>query len=74
MDTDFIVFLELTYAHGRETYTACVDYCPSDGNFSLLSIISEPQFTTFVENTRRQAGFPFCCALIGIRDLGFKRL
>lgn len=73
MDTDFIVFLELTFGNGRKTYTTCVDYCPFDGNFSLLSIVSEPQFAMFVEKARRQAGFPFCCVLIGIRDLGFKR-
>lgn len=25
------------------------------------------------EHVRKQVGFPFCCVLVGIRDLGFKR-
>ena len=73
MDTDFTVCLELTYEHARKTYIACVDYCPSNGNISLLSIVGEPQFVMTVEKVRKQAGFPFCCVLVGIRDLGFKR-
>lgn len=73
MDTDFIVCLELTYEHACKTYTACVDYCPSNGNISLLSIVGESQFVMTVEKVRKQAGFPFCCVLVGIRDLGFKR-
>ena len=74
MDTNLTVCLELTYEHARKTYITCVDYCSSNGNISLLSIVSEPQFTMIVEKARQQAGFPFCCVLIGIRDLGFKRL
>jgi len=73
MDTDFTVYLELTYEHACKTYTACVYYCPSNGHISLLSIVSEPQFTMIVEKARKQADFPFCCVLVGIRDLGFKR-
>lgn len=73
MDTDFTVCLALAYEHSRKTYTACVDYCPSNGNISLLSIVGEPQFVMTVEKARKQAGFPFCCVLVGIRDLGFKR-
>lgn len=74
MDTNLTVCLELTYKHAHKTYTTCVDYCSSDGNVSLLSIVSEPQFTMIVEKARKQAGFPFGCFLVGIRDLGFKRL
>ena len=73
MNTDFTVCLELTYEHARKTYTACVDYCPSNGNISLLSIVGEPQFVMTVEKVRKQAGFPFGCVLVGIRDLGSKR-
>lgn len=73
MDTDFTVCLELTYKYDNKTYTTCVDYCSSNGNISLLSIVSEPQFTMIVEKARKQAGFPFSCFLVGIRDLGFKR-
>lgn len=73
MDTDFTVCLELTYEHAHKTYIACVDYCCSNGNISLLSIVGEPQFVMTVEKVRKQAGFPFCCVLVGIRDLGFKR-
>lgn len=73
MDTNLTVCLELTYEHVRKTYTTCVDCCSSNGNISLLSIVSEPQFTMIVEKARKQAGFPFCCVLVGIRDLGFKR-
>lgn len=39
MDTDFTIRLELTYEHACKTYVACVDYCPSNGNISLLSIV-----------------------------------
>lgn len=74
MDIDFIICLELTYEHAHKTYITCVDYCSSNGNISLLSIVSEPQFTMIVEKARKQADFPFCCVLVGIRDLGFKRL
>lgn len=74
MDTNFTVCLELTYEHSHKTYTTCVDYCPSNGHISLLSIVSEPQFTVIVEKARKQAGFPFCCVFVGVRDLGFKRL
>lgn len=73
MDTDFTIRLELTYEHARKTYIACVDYFPSNGNFSLLSIVGESQFVMTVEKLRKQSGFPFGCVLIGIRDLGFKR-
>lgn len=73
MDTDFTVCLELTYEYMRKTYTACVDYCPSNGNISLLSIVGESQFVMTVDKVRKQAGFPFCCVLVGIRDLGFRR-
>lgn len=73
MDTDFTVCLELTYEYARKTYIICVDYCPSNGNISLLSIVGEPQFVMTVEKVRKQAGFPFGCVLVGIRDLGFKR-
>nr|DAG02916.1 MAG TPA: hypothetical protein [Microviridae sp. ctE3S2] len=38
-----------------------------------LSIVGEPQFVMTVEKVRKQAGFPFCCVLVGVRDLGFKR-
>ena len=51
MDTDFTVCLELTYEHAYKTYTACVDYCPSNGNISLLSIVGEPQFVMIVEKS-----------------------
>ena len=74
MDTDFTVYLELTYEHACKTYTACVYYCPSNGNISLLSIVSEPRFVMTVEKVRKRAGFPFGCVLVGIRDLGFKGL
>lgn len=73
MDTNFIVRLELTYEYARKTYSICVDYYPSNGNISLLSVVGEPRFVMTVEKARRQAGFPFCCVLVGIRDLGFKR-
>lgn len=73
MDTDFTVCLELTYEHARKTYTTCADYYSSNGNISLLSIVGEPQFVMTVEKARKQAGFPFGCVLVGIRDLGFKR-
>lgn len=74
MDTNLTVCLELTYEHACKTYTTCVDYCSSNGNISLLSIVSEPQFVMTVEKVRKQAGFPFGCVLVGIRDLGFKKL
>lgn len=38
MDTNLTVCLELTYEHAHKTYTTCVDYCPSNGHISLLSI------------------------------------
>lgn len=74
MDINLTVCLELTYEQAHKIYTTCVDYCSSDGSVSLLSIVSEPQFTMIVEKARKQAGFPFGCFLVGIRDLGFKRL
>lgn len=40
MDVYFAVCLELTYEYACETYTACVDYCSSNGNIALLSIYS----------------------------------
>lgn len=57
MDTNFTVCLELTYEHARKTYTTCVDYCSSNGNISLLSIVSEPQFTMIVEKARNKLVF-----------------
>lgn len=73
MDTNFIIRLELTYEHGCRTYITHVDYCSSDGNISLLSIVGELQFIMTVEKAREEAGFPSRCVLAGIRDLGFKR-
>ena len=43
-----------------------------DGNISLLSIVGDPRFTMIVEKARKQADFPFCCVLVGIRDLDLK--
>jgi len=57
MDIDFIVCLELIYEHARKTYTACVDYCPSNGNISLLSIVGEPQFVMTVEKSAQTSWF-----------------
>lgn len=73
MDMNFTVYLELTYEYECKNYVACVDYCSSDGNISLLSIVSEPQFIMTVEKVRKRAGFPFCCSLVGVRDLGLKK-
>lgn len=73
MDTDFTVRLELIYEHACKTYTACVDYCPSNGDISLLSIVGDSQFVMTVDKVRKQSDFPFGCVLVGIRDLGFKR-
>lgn len=74
MDINLTIRLELTYEHAYKVYNACVDYCSSDGNVSLLSIVGEQQFVMTVEKVRKQAGFPFGCVLVGVRDLGFKRL
>lgn len=74
MDTNLIVCLELTYEHAHKTYTICVDYYPSNGYISLLSIVDDLRFVMTVEKVRKQAGFPYGCYLVGIRDLGFKRL
>ena len=62
-----------TYAYDCKKYVAFVDYCSSNGNISLLSIVSEPQFIMTVEKVRKQAGFPFSCFLVGVRDLGLKK-
>lgn len=70
---NFTVCLELTYGYAHKTYATCVDYCSPNGDISLLSIVNDPQFTMIVEKARKQAGFPFSCFLVGIRDLGFKR-
>lgn len=74
MDVDFTLCLELTYEFAHNTYITCVDYCSPNRNITLLTIVREPQFATLVVKARKQAGFPFCCVLVGIRDLGFKRL
>lgn len=50
MDTNLAVCLELTYEYARKTYIACVDYCLSNGNISLLSIVGEPQFVMTVDD------------------------
>lgn len=73
MNTDLTTRLELTYEYAHKTYVTCVDYCSSNGNVSLLSIVSEPQFIMTVEKTRNQAGFPFNCFLVGIRDLDLNK-
>lgn len=72
MDTNFTVRLELAYEYARKTYITCVDYSSSDGNISLLSIVGESQFVMTVEKARKQAGLPYYCVLVGIRDLGLK--
>lgn len=36
-------------------------------------VVGEPRFVMTVEKVRNQAGFSFCCVLVGIRGLGFKR-
>lgn len=73
MDINFTVCLELTYEYAHKTYVTCVDYCSSGGNICLLSIVSEPDFIMTVEKARNQAGFPFSCFLVGVRDLGLKK-
>lgn len=69
MDIGFTICLELTYEHAHKTYITCVDYCLSNGTISLLSVVGDLQFVMIVEKARKQVGFPFCCVLIGIRDL-----
>ena len=34
MNTNLTVCLELVYEHARKTYTACVDYSPSNRNYT----------------------------------------
>lgn len=74
MGINFTVCLELTYRYAHKTYATCVDYCSPNGDISLLSIVNDPQFPLVVEKARLEAGFPFCSVLVGIRDLGFRRL
>ena len=74
MGTNLIIRLEFAYELGHRTYITYADYCSFNGNISLLSIVGEPQFAMTVEKARKEAGFPFSCVLVGIRDLGFKRL
>lgn len=72
MDTNLVICLELTYEYKCRTYITYADYCSSNGNISLFSIVGEPQFIMTVEKAREEAGFPFRCVLVGIRDLGFR--
>lgn len=64
MDTDFTVCLEFTYEHARKTYIACVDYCLSNGNISLLSIVGEPQFVMTVEKCANKLVFHSVVSLL----------
>lgn len=70
MDKFFTVRLELTYEDAHKLYTTYVDYCSPNQNVTLLSIADEPHFIMAVEEARVQAGFPYCCVLVGIRNLG----
>lgn len=70
MDKLFTVRLELTYkdAFGK-LYTTSMNYCSPNQYTSLISVVSEFQFAIAAAKACENAGFPYGCYLVGIRDI-----
>lgn len=70
MDKLFTVCLELTFRDvNHKLYTTTIDYCSPNQNLTILSIVCESQFVIAVDKAQEQAGFPYNCFLVGVRDI-----
>lgn len=70
MDKLVTIRLELTCkdAYGK-LYTTSMDYCSPSGCTSLIAVISEFHFFVAATKACEDAGFPYGCYLVGIRDI-----
>lgn len=70
MENLFTIRLELTCrdAYGN-LYTTTMDYCSPNQYMSLIAVVSEFQFAIAATKACEDAGFPYGCYLVGIRDI-----
>lgn len=70
MDKLVTIRLELTCRDViGKLYTTTMNYCSPNQYTTLIAVMSEPQFAMAVEKTRENAGFPYGCYLVGVRDI-----
>lgn len=71
MDKLVTIRLELTCrdAFGK-LYTTSMNYCSPNQYISLIAVVSEFQFAMAAAKACKNAGFPYGCYLVGIRDIG----
>lgn len=70
MDKSFTTRLELTYKDATgKLYTTSMDYCSSNRHTSLIAVVSEFWFAVSAARACKNAGFPYGCYLVGIRDI-----
>lgn len=70
MDNLVTIRLELTYRDATgKLYTTSMDYRSSNRYTSLISVVSEFWFAVAAARACKNAGFPYGCYLVGIRDI-----
>jgi len=71
MDKLVTIRLELTCtdAFGK-LYNTSMNYCSPNHYTSLFAVVSEFQFAMAATKACDNAGFPYGCYLVGIRDIG----
>lgn len=66
----FTIRLELTCRDAiGNLYITSMDYCSPNQYTSLIAVVSEFQFAMAVAKACEDAGFPYGCYLVGIRDI-----
>lgn len=70
MDNLVTIRLELTYKDAiGKLYTTSMEYCSSNRYTSLIAVVSEFWFAVAAARACKNAGFPYGCYLVGIRDI-----
>lgn len=70
MDELVTIRLELTYKDAvGKLYTTSMDYRSYNRYMSLIAVVSEFWFAVAAARACKNAGFPYGCYLVGIRDI-----
>lgn len=70
MDKLVTIRLEITCRDfAGKLYTTTMNYFSPNQCRTLISVMSEPQFAVAVGKARKNAGFPYGCYLVGVRDI-----
>lgn len=70
MEKLFTIRLELTCKDVvGNLYTTSMNYCSPNQYTSLIAVVSEFQFAMAATKACENAGFPYGCYLVGIRDI-----